>query len=387
MAQGGGESSCGKREVDTERSGYCLPNKDDFDELVIVTGNTQNSPAPKVDFAQGALLDLLAGVFYSSDRGKTPAISIVSAASDNRAIDFKPRFKVAKNVLASNNELKKLGNELNNTIVKSPSSAGADYLGAILEGRDLISDSAKNPLILVIGSGYSDTGALNFAFGEIFNQYWNSPDSIAAILSRDRRARADALNKVSVYWYNLGEVVSPQPNMNKYKRDLKEIYQLALTHLGVKKTDLSNYIGVTAETKSVASDYIVHQTYIDELKTGDVFNVNESVGRFYPDKSNLINQADVEEKLASFAKRFNKNTPNKLKITGYVAFCIDEGQLGLARANTIKGVLTRLNIPDNKIITHGERGSPPESAGESSTCNSKLPETERRTVKIEVVKE
>lgn len=386
MAQGG-ESSCGKREVDTKRSGYCLPNKDDFDELVIVTGNTQNSPAPKVDFTKGDLYEILAGVFYSAERGKLPKISLISAASDNRAISYKAKFRVAKNVLASNNELKKLAQELNTAVLKAPSSAGADYVGAILEAQNLISSAAKNPLIVVIGSGYNDDGVLNFASGEIFNQYWRDPQVISTILNQHRRTRTPVLTDISLIWYNLGEVVSPQPNMNKYKRDLQEIYQLALEHLGAKKAELSNYTGIAAEAQAVKSDFSVQPVFVDELKVGDIFNVNESIGRFYPDRSDLINQSEVEQKLASFARRFNHQAPTRLKVTGYVAYCVDNGELSLARANTIKGVLTKLNIPDNKIITHGEKGSPPESAGESSTCNSKLPETERRTVKIEVVKE
>lgn len=61
--------------------------------------------------------------------------------------------------------------------------------------------------------------------------------------------------------------------------------------------------------------------------------------------------------------------------------------MGLSRANTIKSILLELGIPENKVEAHGERGSPPESNNESYTCRSSLPETERRTVKIEVVKD
>lgn len=383
----GGDSGCGSREEDTERSGYCVPTKSDYDELVIVTGNTQNTPAPDLDFTQGELYNILGGVFYNSERGSSPSVSIVSASGDNHTIDYKAKYKVAQNIIASNNELRKLGKELNEAIKSSPLEPGADYLGGILEANNLISNTANNPLIIVVGSGYNDSGALNFASDDILNLYWQNADNIESLLSQNRRTKEGILDGASVYWYNIGDVVAPQPNMNKYKEDLKGIYELALNYLGAERISLNNYTGVTASAKSVPSDYSVQQTYVDELKIGDVFSVNENIGRFYPDKDILINPAEVKEKLSSFAKRFNPASSTKLKLTGYIAFCVDEGQLGLSRAETIKGILMELGIPANKIETHGERGSPPESPNETYTCNSKLPETERRTVQIEVIKD
>lgn len=383
-----GDSSCGSREEDTERSGYCVPLKSDFDELVIVTGNTQNTPAPDLDFTQGELYNLLGGVFYSAERNASPNISIVSASGSNHIIEYKAKYKVAQNIIASNNELKKLGKELNEAIKSSPLESGADYLGGILEANSLISNTAKNPLIIVVGSGYSDSGALNFASEEVMNHYWQNPDNIAYILSQNRRTKESMLNGTTVYWYNMGDVVAPQDNLNDYKEDLREIYELALDYLGAgSKSNLNNHSGNPADAKSVPSEYSVQQTYIHELKEGDTFSVNENIGRFYPDKNILINPNEVKEKLTSFAKRFNPKNNTKLKLTGYIAYCIDEGQLGLSRAETIKKVLIGLGIPENKIETHGERGSPPESSNESYTCRSSRPETERRTVLIEVVKD
>lgn len=383
----GGDSSCGDREEDTERSGYCVTTNNDYDELVIVTGNTQNSPAPELDFTQGELYKILGGVFYNTERGSSPNVSIVSASGNNRTIDYKTKYKVAQNVIASNNELKKLGKELNVAIKSSPAEPGADYLGGILEANNLISNVAKNPLIIVVGSGYNDSGALNFAANDILNAYWQNAENINTILSQNRRTKEGVLNGTSVYWYNIGDVVSPQPNMNKYKEDIKDIYELTLNYLGAGRISLNNYTGVAANAQSVPSEYSVQQTYVDELKIGDTFSVNENVGQFYPDRDVLVNPSEVKEKLSSFAKRFNPASSTKLKLTGYIAFCVDDGQLGLSRAEAIRGILVELGIPNDKIETHGEPGSPPESPNESYTCQSNLPETERRTVQIEVIKE
>lgn len=384
----GGDSSCGSREEDSEKSGYCLTTKNDYDELVIVTGNTQNSPAPDLDFTQGQLYDILGGVFYNTPRGDKPRVQIVSVAGNSYIINYKDKYKPAQNIRASNNELKKLGKELNDVIKSAPSEAGADYVNAILEAKNLFSNSSSHPAILVIGSGYSDSGVLNFASGDIFGKYWANPDSITTILSQNRRTKEGILDGATILWYNLGEVVSPQPNMNTHKEDTKAIYESTLAYLGASKISLSNYTGLTANAKSVTSEYSVQPTFIDELKIGDILNVNENIGQFHGDQAVLKNQSEVENKLVSFAKRFNVNSKTKLKLTGYLAYCVNDGQLALARANTIKNILMKLGIPDNKMETHGERGSPPEkNSKEAYTCNSSLPESERRTVKIEVVQE
>ena len=382
-----GESNCGTREEDTERSGYCVTTAKDYDELVIVTGNTQNSPEPNLDFTQGDLYDILGGVFYNTDRGDSPSISIVSASGNNYTIEYEASYKVSKNVIASNNELKKLGKELNEAIKTSPSEAGADYLGAILEAGSIISSSAKNPLIIVVGSGYSDSGVLNFATDEIMTSYWQDANNINSILSQNRSVKEGTLNGVSIYWYNIGNVVDPQPNLNDYKEDLKDIYELALQYLGADEIKLDNNTGVTENSKSVLSDYSVQPTYIDELKVGDVFDLNENIGKFYPDKNTLTNPDEVKEKLLAFAKRFNSNGNTKLKLTGYVAYCVDSGDVGLQRAETIKNILIELGVPAEKIETYGERGPRSESSDGTYDCNSSLPEEERRTVYIEVVKE
>lgn len=101
-------SSCGTREEDAERSGYCVTSSKDYDELVIVAGNTKNTPAPDLDFTQGELYDILGGVFYNAERGATPNISIISVAGSNHTIEYTANHKVAQNIIASNNELKNL---------------------------------------------------------------------------------------------------------------------------------------------------------------------------------------------------------------------------------------------------------------------------------------
>ena len=167
-------SPCGDNGEDPDKPGYCLTSSKDFDELVVVTGNTQNSPEPNLDFSQGDLKKWLLGVFYNTEEDTNVNVPVISVSGDNRAIDHDNDFEPAKNLTASNNELKKLGKELNSAIKESPSDSGADYLGAIMEASRLFPSSAKNPLIIVVGSGLSDSGLLNFASEDFLKTYWGA---------------------------------------------------------------------------------------------------------------------------------------------------------------------------------------------------------------------
>ena len=393
----GSDSSCGDREEDSENSGYCIPLSTDADELVIVTGNTQNSPAPNLDFTQGELNDILSGVFYNSRRGDFPSISIISAAGNNYAMNYNKKYKVAQNVIASNNELRKLGKELNNAIKELPTEPGVDYLGAIIEAKNLISSSSsKNPLILVIGSGYNDSGMLDFTSNDLIGGYRKSgSEYIVNLMKSNKNIKNGMLNGISVYWYNIGAVVSPQPNMNNFKDDTKEIYKEVLSYLGAKNVKLDFTTPLTADAKSVDSQFSVLPVFVDELKDGDTMSVNENIAQFEANRSNLINEADTKKKLAVFASKFNPKSETKLVLTGYTyvnnsssAPCHTDGSLALSRARTIKNILVSLGVPSNKIDTIGERGAPPNDNNNGSyTCDSPLPASEQRTVIIRVVKE
>ncbi len=386
---GGEDSSCGDRGKNEDKEGYCLTTKDDPDELIIVTGNTQNVPAPDLDFTKGELKELLSGVFYNSERGETSAVYIVSAAKSNYTIEYKNEYSAKQNIRASNNELRKLGKELNEAIKESPSEASADYLGGILKAKSLIDDSVKNPVIIVVGSGYSDSGVLNFASDDLIARYRTNPEDITNLVSKSKNIREGMLDGAKIYWYNIGEVTSPQPNMNGYKEDTKEIYQIALKYLGAG--DVKFYANdISADVKSVESQYSVNPTYVDELKVGDVFKATERVAKFNPDQSTLVNSDEAKANIKSFAKRFNADSGVKLRVIGYIAHCdYDNGELGLARANAIKNILVEFGIPEDKIETVGKAGMPPNDTNEDEEyiCNSNLPDEEKRTVNIKVVKD
>lgn len=375
----GADSSCGERGIDEEKPGYCLTTSEDFDEIVLVVGNTRNTPAPNLDFVNDDdLKEILSGVFFNTKLGGTPKISIISVARGNSAIDFSSKNKPAKNISASNNKFRSLSKELNKAIDTSPTDGGADYLGGILYANDLISSGSEHPLILVIGSGYSDSGVLDFANSDLLSRAASNEESVTALMSQSRTIQEGMLSGVSIYWYNMGEVVKPQNDMDAYKAILKSIYRTAFNYLGVKRQDLNRNLPISGDAESVKSGYTVQQVYADELKVGDTFSVNERIGKFEGNKAILINPDQVKVALSQFASKYNPNSGTRLKLTGYIAFNASGSTLGFDRAEVIRDILASLGIPMEKMDIHGVDGPP---------ADDSLSDEEKRTVIIEVVSE
>ena len=262
-----------------------------------------------------------------------------------------------------------------------------------MEAKRLISSSAKNPLIIVYGSGLSDNGLLNFASEDFLEEYWHADKKdIKAALKNDGNFEEDELDGISIKWYNLGKSVSPQKSLSDTDiKKVKKIYESVFEYLGAEDMDLDLSTEVNDETMAVASDFDITPTIVQDLEVGAKFSVNEKIGRFEPDLAILINPGEVEEALKPFAKHFDYRSDKKLKITGYVALCDPSySELGAARAQVIASLLTtKFNIPADKIEVHGEGGIPPLENVVNNTCDNMDPEimAQRRTVIIEVIKE
>lgn len=371
--------ACGSRGVDEDKSGYCLTSYSDYDGMIIITGNTSNTPVPELDFSEGDPYDTLMGVFYNDG-----PVSIISAAGDNPNISLKRSYKPKKNLNASRNNLEKLAKEINTSIKQSPTSAGADYFGAILKaGNEIRISGLRHPIIMVIGSGYSDRGTLDFAHNEIFDRF-SQYGTVESLVGNNRSVKEGLLDGVTVKWYKAGVVAEPQARMSDHYQALtRDIYASLFDYLGAVSTITSD--AKTTDYASVESEYTVGQVYVRKLEQGDSFNVNEEIGRFEADKDILLNRDEAKEKLRSFASRYDSGSNLRLSVTGYIAICNHDSTLGLERAVVVKGLLSELGVPEDKIDAYGQPGAPSDNPNEAYTCNSSLPETERRTVKIEVV--
>lgn len=375
-------------EEDPERKGYCLRSSNNYDAVAIVVGNTKNTPKPTLTLTS-EIKEVLSDVFYNTPTNGYMNVTVISVAGDNHSIDFKGRFAPASSLTISENNFKDMFNSLNKSLNQPANEDGADYLGGIIEAYRAIGSSAKNPAIIVIGSGYSDSGVLDFAKNAILDKYQSDPSSIPRLLANGRGTQEYSLSNASIFWYNIGKVAEPQKSMNKFIPDTKAIYASALDYLGATTTFIDANIP-TSNQSSLASEYYVTPTFATSLTIGDTFEVTENIGRFAPNVATLVTPKDeVKQTLKNFASKFQASKNIKLKVTGYIAICVDSDQLSKQRADVIKDILVELGIPADKIIVDGKAGAPPnKGSGKDFVCEdeSSLPDTERRTVKIEVIK-
>lgn len=386
-----GEGSiCGEgREADKENSGYCTTRSDDYSHLVIIVGNTQNSPMPDVDFTDGKLKDILTGVFYNSKRGSEPDVSIISAASSNDNIDFN-ETQAAQNITASNSNLMAMARSINKAIKNLPTKRGANYLGAIQKAQRLMegADNTDKKAIIIIGSGYSDRGILDFAHNDLFNK---SREIINIELRQDNNIVENGLSGTSIYWYNIGITVPPQEELDLHQ-ETRNIYKLAFSYMGIEDKNIhfkelsqtKKYIGKSVFLDDIDENYSVEKVYVSQLKRGDSIKIDDTISRFQDYTAILENPDEVKNYMSTFVKYF-KDTDYKLSVTGYIDRCTKDN-VGLERAKVIKNLLVELGISSDRIKVNHEYGPPPKDYGVPYVCydDPNIPNENQRTVRIVV---
>lgn len=376
------------REEVAGQKGWCT-TKYGYDKVAIVVGNTQNSPVPKID---NKSKEIIADAFFMADPNSDVLdLAIVSASGDGSSmIDLGGDVQApARNMTATKGTLARNFDIIEEKMKTSPSGDGVDYFNAIQKAASVIRGGTK-PAIIVVGSGYSDGGKLNFASDKLLEKYSDArkvgkaSEYISSLFAQDSRYFGNELEKIDVHWVNLGQVVSPQAPLDDYKMIQENIYRDAFNYLGVNKFEvgagelLPGSVDTDRTVKTITPEKV-------EIK-GKTFNIDEKVGKFHADRATLVDERSVKDYLKN--NIVNNYKGEEFAITGYVAICGD-GSLSSDRANTIRNLLVSLGISKDKIKTDGKPGAPITDPSKESdkggyTCDSILPETDRRTVKIEV---
>lgn len=362
-------------------------NKDDkvkndspCDAVAIVVGNTKYSPEPNFSNIS-SFENIIKDVFYNTESGKKANVTIISATENPKTIEIDDKYDVspAANDVATKENLNLFIKGINKAVSSSPSESGADYFEAIRIAAESIKN-ANNPMIIIYGSGLSDSGVLNFAFDNVLEKYNENNNYVIDLLEENGKIKNSEYNNIPTVWYGNGQVVGKQKELKEWKNVLKNIYDDALSYLGL---DVSfEQVNVSSSTKSVKSDYEVNRTFIDTLESGDEIDLTERYAEFYPDKDTLKNTAEVTNYLTEFSKKII-NSNSKLKVVGYQTTCATTKDLGYARAQTIASILISLGVPEDNIEVDGVAG-PPDERIENPKCGNTGIAAEHRTVRITV---
>ncbi len=356
--------------------------KDGYDAIAIVAGNVEHSPAPELENNKN-FKEAVSDVFYNTGTDEKPNIVIFSATSEPKTVEIKDRYFVgtAANDIANESNLNDLIKGIEMAINTSPAASGADYFACIIEAAEYLKNY-ENPLIIVYGSGLSDTGVFNFAFNDLLNTQKSNETYVFNILINDGRFTEGIYSNITIHWYGVGQTVGEQPELKEYKKYVQNIYIFIFKFLGMNSNFYSIQVG--ANDKSVVTEYKVNMTPLPVLENNFTISLDERYLSFYGDSAKLKNEKQVRELLKAYAEKF-KDSDVTLKLTGYQTVCAKSEKLSIARAEKVKSILVELGVDASKITTAGVAG-PPDDRKENPRCGSTGVAVEHRTVIIEVIK-
>jgi outer membrane protein OmpA-like peptidoglycan-associated protein/type II secretory pathway pseudopilin PulG len=358
-------------------------NQAQYDIVAFVVGNTENSPAPEITVNKN-ISATLEDLFYSTEAGEIPNIVLFSATAEPKTIEIEKKYFLGQsaNELASQSNFNDLLKGIEKAANSSPSCSGADYFAAINEALEYVK-GYDNPLIIVYGSGLSDTGVFNFAFDDLITDSGLEKEHVDTILSSDNRFANESYPNVTVNWYGVGQTVGKQPELKEWKKSVENTYKAIFEYFNIVYKFYS--IKVSSNTESVSSDYKVNITSLPIIEENYELSLDERYLSFYPNTAQLQNQPEVEQLLKSVVEKLNKNKSVKIKLTGYQTVCGKSKTLSIQRAETIKSIMVNLGISADRITTDGVAG-PPDDRTEDPLCGSTGVAVEHRTVVLETYK-
>lgn len=318
-----------------------------YDKVAIVVGNTANSPKP-------ALSDELTKYLKNSLlTNPKMEVAIISATPSHSVMSYEPtEVKDASNSQVLLKAINKEVDKVADTIQSAPKENGSEYLEAILNAVRAVQNRQGRSLILVIGSGLSDSAPLDFSNNGLLNK--TSSEVLKAY--RNSRGNSLPLYNVDLVWYGLGSTTAPQQELDSNIKDLLlQHYDLILSEMGIHATfDNSIFSGDSIETKyTVKTTQVKTSSLKFEEKFDDTsalsFNANTTTFRDGDSKAWLaLEQSGIIEQIKA-------NSNLAITVNGYVAVnCNGDVDIELAqgRADAVRNLLISHGII-NSIVAKG----------------------------------
>ena len=353
----------------------------DYDNIYFVVGNTANSPAPH-------LSETALKYVRNSSLKKNPNIKLFSV-SNRELIGFKNNGDLDDEEPTDTiNRIKKVKTDLEEAITSEPKSDGAQYYETIVRaGQAIRSDSESNEksIIIVIGSGLSDGGILNFANGGILN---NEPEKVSELLSEKNAIDDEVLKGVRILWSGIGIVSLPQAELSTQELiSLKNIYDSVLKASGAAKVEFDD--GVNGELPSIPTDKTVRPMTTDDVcYFCSVREYNDEDFGFDANSYEITNEGNLNKIIEKLKNDLARDNSGTIVITGYRArvYCGDneESMYPLARANAIKNyILEHINVAEEKVLAVDGKIGPNDECVNSGIPNPEIQKT-NRIVTIEI---
>ncbi len=326
------------------------------DEIAIVIGNTQNTPAPSLN---GEISDTIVATMLAHKGSESSeiadSIKFVSAIKQPAVISLKS-LGVEVRQISNNSSNAKRDARINIEALTSklnglaPVDSGANYLEAIVTASRNVKPGSK---IIVVGSGLSDSGHLNFSKTSILTNEEARAQALSAL--REVYKGGDVLEDFTVEFHGLGDTTAPQEALSSLQKGIVEdIYKEAIRNLGGRAiVNTRTQVGA-----SVATKYEVGTT---DTGCGDINLIfDENDIKFVGDKAVFIDKAAATKALSTIKVIWDKqrDTIQSIQVDGYTAHYPGAGILSQDRANTVKDALVALGVSSDKITASGKGYGP-----------------------------
>lgn len=327
-----------------------------YDRIVIITGNTANSPKPEISrTAEKYIYNSL----FKNRKNENFKINIYSASPSMPKITS-PRIELVENdddLASITNSYKDYKEQLNLAISTDPTEDGVNYYDSIIRfGKSLSknNDDHEKTLLLVIGSGLSDCGTLDFSATTTDTLAMSTNDIIKKI-NEVNKISDDALEGVSIVWSFAGQASAPQADLSDSQAtSLKNIYETVFDRMGAKKiifdeSDNSNRKSI--DTNHKVAPMQVSNTSLD-WGTKE-FKENSSIS-FMGNDDILLNPEAAKAELAPLAEELKGNHSKVVNIVSYQAkLCKDDNGINsdllARRANRIQKILEEMGVNSSQI--------------------------------------
>ncbi|MDR0951111.1 MAG: OmpA family protein [Candidatus Ancillula sp.] len=316
----------------------------------IVVGNVQGSPVAQItDEAKEKLLDQV-------DKYEIVKVNIYDVDSNNTS--SQASIDTDKINSPNSNTKQNAENDLIGTInskIKSlkPKSSNADYMNTIEKAADQL--TGEQPLLIVAGSGLSDTGTLNFAS----DNFLTSDKTIDEIKDQYIESNKSESNKykeknISLILTHLGETTLPQSFVSdiNQKEKLQNIYKGILSKMGFNVIVQNNDYSKLLEVDN--GSYTVTQTSTG-VQYKSLFNGeygSSSALAFNKDETTFLDSEKADTELKKISESIKNVKTYTIDITGYqdlVDGKCEYGSISLDRANVIKDKLGELGLSKSDI--------------------------------------
>lgn len=335
-------------------------------EIAIVIGNTQNTPTPSLTSEISDTIESTMLLY----KGKSTAelkdgIKVISAVKEPEVINFSTVDLNLKDIGLNNSNAKRDASiniqEIEGKIKElTPNNNGANYLEAIIAAKNNIEKGSK---IIVIGSGLSDSGDLNFSKNSILT---NSRVREEAIDNISDKYSSTYLEDYHVEFYGLGDTTDPQMALSSVQKDLvRSIYEEAITRMGGSVSINTS----TLAGPAVKTTYLVGTT---DTGCGDVKLIFDDEDlKFIPDQAAFIDEVAAMETLSTIRELWDnqRDMIELIQIDGYTAHYPGAETLSQERADTVKSALSHLGVPTEKMNATGQGYGPYEEDSQNRKVN------------------